>query len=171
MEISRPTYTLTFGSNRVTASTIVDIDRTNDQANLFCDLCEERSLPGERFDCIVLTQTLHLLEDLSTAVDNLWNALVPGGVLLVTVPALSRYDPIEHDYWRFTPAGLRSLLQSTLPERADIEVRAFGNAIAGAASFLGLSVEDLGIAYLNDDDASFPVLVGARVHKALSSTR
>lgn len=168
MEVSRSTYTA-LGGDRVSAVTIVDIDTTNEHATLICDLCAPRSLPAQHFDCIILTQTLHLLPDLACAIDNLWNALAPGGVLLLTVPALSRNDPIDGDFWRFTPAGLRRLLSSALPATASIEVTGFGNAIAGAASFLGLAVEDVGPEHLARTDDAFPVVVAARVTKTVGS--
>jgi SAM-dependent methyltransferase len=165
MEMSRSTYSTAFGGARVTAITIVDIDRSNEHATLHCDLCEPRSLPAATFDCVILTQTLHLLPDLSAAITNLWNSLASGGVLLITVPALSRYDPVDHDYWRFTPAGLRRLLSTELPDIAGIEIESFGDAVAAAASMLGASVEDVGLRYLQQLDPAFPVVVAARVAK------
>ena len=36
--------------------------------------------------------------------------LSPGGRLMLTVPFAARWHYIPHDYWRFTPSGLRQLL-------------------------------------------------------------
>jgi len=169
MEMSRSTYTDACGGSRVASLTIVDIDGTNEQATLVCDLCVTGALPSERFDCIVLTQTLQYLSDLPVAVTNLWSALRPGASLLITVPALGRDDPLGSDYWRFTPAGLRRRLSDLLPTEAEIEVVGYGNALAGAAIFLGLAVEDVGRRHLDVHDPSFPVIVGARVVKPVSA--
>ena len=168
MEMSRSTYADAFGDGRIDTLTIVDIDEANDRATLYCDLCEPRTLPPSSFECILFTQTLHLLPDLAAAVDNLWTALAPGGVILMTVPTLSRNDPIGADYWRFTPAGLLRLLTTLLPGDAEIDVSGYGNALAGAASFLGLAVEDVGGEHLRRHDPAFPVIVGARVRKSAS---
>jgi hypothetical protein len=114
---------------------------------------------------VVCTQTLHLLPDTAAALDNLWSSLAPGGVLLITVPALSRDDPIGGDYWRFTPLGLRRVLETALPASAEIAVEGFGNVLAGAASLFGLAAQEVGAGRLHEHDPSFPVIVCARVRR------
>jgi SAM-dependent methyltransferase len=165
LEVSRPTYARLVGRDRATSVTIVDIDPANMEATLTADLCEPGSLPEARFDCVVLTQTLHLLPDIEVALDNLWSSLVPGGVLLITVPALSRDDPIGGDYWRFTPLGLRRALQTALPPVAEIGVEGYGNVLACAATLFGLSAQDVGTGMLQVRDPSFPVVACARVRR------
>ncbi len=71
LEMSRPTYARLFGGDRVTGVTIVDIDPDNTQATLEADLCERGSLPPSSFECVIVTQTLQLLPDVPTALDNL----------------------------------------------------------------------------------------------------
>jgi hypothetical protein len=165
LEVSRPTYTRLFGGDRVTEVSIVDIDPDNTQATIAADLCERGSLPASTFDCAIVTQTLQLLPDVPAALENLWSALVPGGVLLMTVPALSRDDPVGGDYWRFTPLGLRRILETNLPPVAVIAVQGYGNVLAGVGSLFGLSVEDIGPDRLREHDAAFPVVVCARVRR------
>jgi hypothetical protein len=165
MEMSRSGYTRTYGGDRVRSVAVVDIDPDNAQATLRCDLCEADSLPTEAYDCIVFTQTLHLLVELDVALRNLWGALRPGGVLLMTVPALSCSTPIGSDYWRFTPLGLDALLTRTLPADADIVTNGRGNSIAAAAQIVAASVEDLGAHHLHPHDPAYPVVVEARVAK------
>jgi SAM-dependent methyltransferase len=165
MEMSRSSYTRSLGGARVTSVEVVDIDPGNDQATLRCDLCEPGSLPRDAFDCIVFTQTLQYLVDLDAALANLWGALRDDGVLLMTVPALSQCDPVDGDYWRFTPAGLRELLTRTLPA-AQVVTSGLGNSIAAAAQMVAASVEDLGARHLGPHDPAYPVIVGARVVKS-----
>jgi SAM-dependent methyltransferase len=161
MEVSRRTYVDQFGTpDRVT---IVDIDRTNTQATLHCDLSEEGSLPAGEFDCIVLTSTLQFLGDFDAALRNLWGALAPGGVLLITVPAVSRAQPVGTDHWRFTPVGLERALRDRLPTGAEITVEWYGNVFAAVATLHGLSVEETGRAALLERDPEYPVIVCARV--------
>lgn len=169
MEMSRTTYTSAYGKGRVKSCTVVDIDRSNAQATHFCDLCDPGSLPAGAFDCIVLTQTLQYLGDLDVAIANLWQALRPDGVLLLTVPALAREDPVGGDYWRFTPAGLLRVLADRLPAEAGIVVSGYGNAVAAAAQIVAASVEDLGLESLQRNDPAYPVIVGARVVKSAQS--
>jgi SAM-dependent methyltransferase len=164
LEVSRSTYSRLFGAARVASITIVDIDPSNQQRTLAADLCERGSLPPARFDCEIVTQTLQYLPDLPAALDNLWSALAPGGVLLMTVPTLQPGDP-AHDYWRFTPLGLRRILETHLPQTAEIEVKGYGNVLAGVASLYGLAVEDVGAALVRDEDPRVPVTVAARVRR------
>jgi hypothetical protein len=163
LEIQGPRYGVTLGGEKVAAVTIVDIDHTNPEATLIADLCVPGSLAGHGFDCEIVTQTLQFLPDLSVALENLWTALAPGGVLLVTVPAVSRVAPEFADFWRFTPQGLEQLLRSSLPESARIEIAGYGNVVAGVAFLLGLSVQNVGDKRLFPDDPAFPLVSCARV--------
>ena len=69
------------------------------------DLARADHIPSAAFDCIILTQTLHLIYDVRAAIATLHRILGPGGVLLLTVPGITR---ISHDewpgswYWSFT---------------------------------------------------------------------
>ena len=71
---------------------MLDIDPANTNATIVADLGEADCLPAARFDCVIFTQTLHLIPDMRVALANIWRALAPGGVLLLTVPALGRHD-------------------------------------------------------------------------------
>ncbi len=163
LEVQSTLYTSRLGANRVRTSTVVDIDGTNRNATIVADLSELDSLPSDRFDCFVCTQTLQYVADLDRAVANAAQAIRPGGVLLVTVPAICRVDTRLHeiDRRRFTEAGLREALARAFPD-AELEVADAGNLIAAIAWLLGLAVEDLEPADLGLDDARFPIVVCAR---------
>ena len=83
--------------------------------------------------------------------------------MLVTAPALSRVDIEDVDYWRWTPVGLDRLLRAELPSTAEVRVEGFGNALAGAAFFLGLASENIGLGRVRRSDPFFPVVSCARV--------
>jgi SAM-dependent methyltransferase len=170
LEVRDPAYTLRFGRERVARAHVVDIDEDNTRATLLADLCERGSLPSERFDCVILTQTLHLLRDDAAALDNVWRALRPGGTLLLTVPCLSRidHDDPEADLWRFTPRGLERRLRERCPG-ADVAVEGHGNVLAGLAFWAGVAVEEVRPAQLAEDDPFFPIVGCARVTKAATA--
>jgi hypothetical protein len=147
----------------VTGVTVVDNDPKNHDATLIIDLCAPNALPPTRFECIILTQTLQQVPDVQAALGNLWTALAPGGVLLLTVPALS--CAVDLDLWRFTPRALELLLRRLLPDAAEIEVEGHGHAVTGAAFFLGLAAQDVGSARLVVDDVRYPVVSCARVRR------
>jgi hypothetical protein len=61
LEVQDNTYTTRFGADRVFESVVIDIDSSNPRATLIADLQQVGSLRRESYDCIILTQTLHLL--------------------------------------------------------------------------------------------------------------
>jgi hypothetical protein len=58
LEVRDPRYTLAYGADRVISSEVVDIDAQNPEATLVADLASPGSLPENRFDCVIVTQTL-----------------------------------------------------------------------------------------------------------------
>jgi SAM-dependent methyltransferase len=167
LEIRDADYTLRFGGERVGRAHVLDIDADNPKATIVADLCERGSLPAGRFDCVILTQTLHLVRDDGAAIDNVWRALRPGGTLLLTVPCLSRidHDDPDGDLWRFTPRGLEQRLRERCPD-GEVVVEGHGNVLAGVAFWAGVAVEEVRPAQLAEDDPFFPIVGCARVAKA-----
>ena len=64
----------------------------------------------ERFDFINCQQVLEHLPDPGRALSELRRVLAPRGRLIVSAPHLSRLHELPHDYFRYTPNGLRALL-------------------------------------------------------------
>jgi SAM-dependent methyltransferase len=165
LEVCDPRYAVRFGGADVTQIHIVDVDATNHEATVIADLTIGGSLPDEAYDCIIMTQTLHITVDDAAGFRTLWSALRPGGTLLFTGPCVSRIDnDHEWDHWRYTPIGLRVRLAELLPD-AKVSVEAHGNVLAGAAFLYGIAVEELTEAELAADDPRFPIIVCARVSK------
>ena len=107
LEVKSAEYARRFGS-AVTQADILDIDASNRDATVVADLAVGDGIPERAFDCFVLTQTLQLIYDVREAIVQCHRLLRPGGVLLVTVPIVSRIVPrygLTTDYWRFTPAS------------------------------------------------------------------
>jgi SAM-dependent methyltransferase len=89
------------------------------------DLCAELRDRGS-FDVVICEQVIEHVVDPSAAAANLRGLCAPGGHLVVSTPFLIRVHELPlygmHDYWRFTPRGLRLLL-----ERAGLEVDSVGS--------------------------------------------
>jgi SAM-dependent methyltransferase len=90
------------------------------------DLCEPLEETA-RFDLVICEQVLEHVPDPCVAAANLRELCVPGGHVIVSTPFLIRVHEMAlvhgmRDYWRFTPRGLRTLL-----ERADLEVLSVGS--------------------------------------------
>ena len=69
-----------------------------------------------RFDVVFCEQVLEHVHDPFLAARHLHDLLEPGGHLVVTSPFLVKVHELPmygmHDYWRFTPRGLRTLLEA-----------------------------------------------------------
>lgn len=62
------------------------------------------------FDSILCTQALCNVPRPHVAVEEFRRILTPGGIVLVSMPVIGMYRG-PHDLWRFTPAGLKFLLE------------------------------------------------------------
>lgn len=90
------------------------------------DICRDRLV--ERFDVVICEQVLEHVVDPVRAIHNLACMCCPGGFVVVSTPFLVRLHEMPNDYWRFTPGGLRVLL-----EGAGLEIErlsAWGNRAA-----------------------------------------
>jgi SAM-dependent methyltransferase len=166
LEVLNADYSNRFGGARVTSRNVLDIDSSNTAATIVADLSERDSLPEKQFDCVIFTQTLHLIPDMEAAVANVWRALSPGGVLLLTVPALGRHEVrkgFHPDRWRVTKTGLEWLLNRLPDGRA--EITTYGNVLSCTAFLYGLAAEELRPEELQVFDREFPLIVAARVLK------
>lgn len=160
LEFGEPRYARRFGGAGVRLSTM---DRGVAGATFAGDLCDRASLPAEAFDCIICTQVLQYVADPHAALATLARALRPGGVLLLSVPAISPISRPDDDAfgerWRFTARGIDGLL-GTAGLRGMAE--AHGNALVALASIHGLAAGELHRAELAHRDPALPVLVVAR---------
>jgi SAM-dependent methyltransferase len=87
------------------------------------DLCAPLA-PREPADVVLCEQVIEHVPDPCAAVRNLRGLCRPGGHVIVSTPFLIRVHEEwgMQDYWRFTPRGLRTLL-----ERAGLEVEEVGH--------------------------------------------
>ncbi len=167
LEIGDNAYTVRFGGGDVTQSDILHVSEVNPDATIVGDLAHGEHLPSEAFDCIVLTQTLHLVFDLHAATATLHRILKPRGVLLMTVPGVSSVDRGDWGtswYWSLTAAALKRLLEERFPG-SGLAVTTYGNVLTAVAFLHGLAVEDLRPQDFEKTDAHYPVIVAARAVK------
>jgi SAM-dependent methyltransferase len=173
LEMRDDQYTRRFGAERVTQADVLHPTPDNSKATIVADLTRAEHLPGDVFDCIVLTQVLPFIPDVSAAVRTLHRILRPGGVVLATMPGISqivRYDMDRWgDYWRFTSLSARRAFESGFPQ-GDLRVEAHGNVLAATAFLHGLSTRDLRPQELDFHDPDYEVLITVRAVKALART-
>lgn len=75
-----------------------------------------------QFDVVICQQVLEHVSDPWRAVVSLANLCRPGGRVIVTTPFLLRLHNEPDDLWRFTPSGMRKLMQ-----HADLRVDCIGS--------------------------------------------
>lgn len=165
LEIGDNEYTLRFGGSRVEKSEILHAAPGNPRATYVDDLAVGRTLPDAAFDCIVCTQTLHVIPDMVASVRTLFRILKPGGVLLVTAPGISQiYRDAEGrwgDYWRLTDRSAAWLLEQAFgPGATAVEVR--GNVLSATAFLQGLASGELTPEELDARDPDYQVSLGIR---------
>jgi len=168
LEVGDAEYTSRFGGSRVAHSDVLHIDASNPKATIVADLADAPYIDDASFDCIVLTQVLHLIYDARSAVRTLQRILKPGGVLLLTTPGLS---PVPHGtvwahtwYWSFTELSVRRMLEEAF-RAGNVVVHSSGNVLAAMAMLQGLAAEDLDVSDLDFHDPDYPIIVAARAHK------
>jgi len=164
LEIKDSAYTHRFGGARVTDSEVLDIDATNPNATIVADLNAAQNLPGNSFDCIIITQTLQFIYDVPSAIRELHRSLKPGGVVLVAVPGITRILLDLTQYWTFTARSMHLLFDRYFPV-THLTISSHGNVLSAVASLQGLSVSDLRPEELSVCDPDFAVVITVRATK------
>ena len=167
MEVGDSAYTRRFGGSQVTRADVLNVDPGHPETTIVADLAVAHEIPADSFDCLVITQTLHLLYDLPAAVRTLQRILRPGGTVLATFPGIS---PLSTDrwsetwYWALTPLAAKRLFGEVFgPE--NVEVAAFGNVLTSVAFLEGMATSELRRRELSFHDPQFPMLVTVRAFR------
>jgi SAM-dependent methyltransferase len=164
LEVKDSGYTDRYGA-AVERRDVLDIDPANPKATIAADLAAAHSIPSNTFDCFILTQTLLLIYDVRSAISHAHRILRPGGVLLVTVPAVSRICvSLKTDYWRFTGASCSALFGEVFgPDH--ITVKSYGNVLAAVSFLTGMAYQELSRRELDTNDEYFPLIITVRAIK------
>jgi SAM-dependent methyltransferase len=174
LEIGTNRYTRTFGGERVTHSEVLHVAESNPEVTLLGDLTSATHIASERFNCIILTQTLNTIFDVSAALRTCFRILKPGGVLLVTIPGISKISRYDMDrwgyFWSFTSASARRLVTEAGFPASRVEVTAHGNVLAAVAFLHGLAWEELKPHELDERDPDYELLITMRAVKAEPSS-
>ena len=148
---------------------VLHYDDSNKKATIVGDLTKPETLPRERIDCFICTQTLNFIFDVPKAIEGSYKVLKQGGTLLCTVSGISqisRYDMDRWgDYWRFTDLSIRKLMESVFGE-GNVEIVTFGNALAATAFLQGLAIDDLpDTSLLDKKDLDYQITIGIKATK------
>jgi len=169
LEILDNHYTSAYGTD-ITHFDILDIDKENGRATITGDLRNLKDIPNNTYDCMILTQVFQYIDDINSAIRACERVLKPGGVMLVSLPSVSRIDcvaGIQGDFWRFTAASAKYLFGRYFNE---MEICTWGNVKSSIYYWIGLSEEELSKSDLDHQDDNFPCLVTVKAVKKSSSS-
>ena len=166
LEIGDASYCRRFGE--VAHQDVLHVDAGAPEATITGDLSQTGVLPLGVYDCMVITQTLHLIYDMPAAIREMHKALKPGGVLLLTSPGISRIDRGDWKntwYWSLTEASIRRLFFEVFgDENCDVGVH--GNVYAATCFLQGLALDEVDRKKLDVLDPSFPLILTVRACKS-----
>jgi LmbE family N-acetylglucosaminyl deacetylase/SAM-dependent methyltransferase len=167
LEIVDDQYIRRFGSG-VTRTDILHVVPGNPNATIIADLAKGEEIPSDSFDCIVLTQTLHLIYEVQRAIATVHRILKPGGVVLATMPGISQISRTDMDrwgdYWRFTSRSAKRLFAEAFGEEA-VTLKTYGNVLAATALLYGMADRELARHELDAWDPDYELLIGVRAVK------
>ena len=121
----------------------VDLWPRSTRATLAGDVQSLTMLPDAIYDSAICIEVLEHVPEPAKAVATIARILKPGGVVVISVPHLSRLHDLPHDYYRYTEYGLRYLLAQAGLEVTSIQPK------GGLLTFLvhQLSTLLLGVAW------------------------
>lgn len=167
LEIAAPDYTSRYGSG-IERVDVLMAKEGNPQATIVGDLADAPHIPSDTFNCAIVTQTLQFVYDVRAALATLHRILAPGGVLLATVPGITKISPPEDaewgEWWHYTGRSARRLAEEAFGE-ANVEIETYGSVLTAAGFLYGLAAPDLKPEELAARDALYEVIVGIRAVK------
>jgi SAM-dependent methyltransferase len=169
LEIGGNSYTLAYGGDRVTQSEVLHVAESRPHVTILGDLTNADHIPTESFNSVILTQTLQAIYDVRAAIATVHRILKPGGVVLATVPGISKISRYDMDrwgyYWSFTTASAHCLFAEVF-SAANVQVEGHGNVLVAIAFLHGLAAGELRARELAAHDPDFEVLITVRGVKA-----
>jgi len=166
LEVGDAFYCCKFGTG-IVKQDVLHVAADSPGATIVGDLSVPGVLPKGAFDCLVITQTLHLIYDMHAAVAAMYRALKPGGVLLLTCPGISQVDRREWGatwFWSITPRAAERMFADVFGA-GNVTVESRGNVYAAVCFLEGLALEEVDAAKLDVIDAAYPVIVTVRARK------
>ena len=168
LEMADSYYSKRYGGRKVERVEVLHVTPNNPKATIIGDLTDNSTLPENKVDCFICTQTFNFIFEVQKAIEGAHNLLKPGGALLSSVSGIiqiSRYDMDRWgDYWRFTNASVQKLFE---PVFSEFEVKTWGNVLAATSLLQGVCVEDIpDKTLLNEHDPDYQTLITIVAKKA-----
>ena len=168
LEIGREGYAIRFGETRVKKTeTLYLHDAIYVTHENTINLGNADHVPPNTYDCIIVPHKLQYVYEMKEALVTLYRILKPGGVLLATLPGISKKGKDEQSkkrLWSFTALSARRLFEEVFPV-SHLTVESFGNVFAAVALMHGLNATDLRPEELVYNDPQYQILITVRAVK------
>jgi len=168
LEFKDSRYSSKFGNSRVRKLDILHAAEGNALATIVADLTRADHIPSNHFDCVLLTQVLHFIYDFRSALRTIHRILKPGGILLATLPGITRisFDESPDTYlWTFTSASSRRLFETEF-SGGTVDIQTHGNVLSATAFLQGIAAGELTQEELNHWDPRYEVIITVRAIKS-----
>lgn len=161
LEFGSPTYKRFVEPGNIERYDILDIDPYNPEATIVGDVQTLATNFDGVFDVIICTQVLQLVERPEVAVGRMRELLKPTGLMILSVPFISKEHEPSSDHWRFGRKAVEELLAPFSLK----EVTVAGNLFSSVCFLLGLGVGDVRQADLDPTDTQHYTVVLATATK------
>ena len=148
----------------MTKSDILDNNPKNKLADIHDDLRNLKSIDSNSYDCLIVTQTLGMIDDYESAIRECYRILKPGGVLLVTVSSISPVLDLNYSMWRFTVTSCKYIFSKYF-KSGTLDVKSYGNVLSGQCFWVGMAVEELSKKELDFNDPNYPCIIAVKAIK------
>ena len=167
LEIAENTYTLKFGRNMVNKANILHLNGWGANA-IKGNLETGEGIETEKYDCIIITQTLMFILNIPNAVFNIYRMLKRNGSALITVSGISQVSRYDADLWghyySFYEDSIQKLFEPLFGSE-NVKVQVYGNVKIACAMLYGLCQEDLTESDFMMVDRDYPVIISAVLTK------
>ena len=169
LEIADNTYTKKFGEDININSFILDYSGASNSKNIInLDLINTESVPENKFDCIICTQTLNFIFDFNKAIDSLHKMLKINGTALVTVAGISQVSKYDADrwgdFWRFNPMGIEKCFINKFG-KSNVDSYVYGNNYSATMFLNGFCLEECTKNKLLYSDKNYPLIIAIKITK------
>lgn len=161
LEIADSKYSRQYGQG-VTSYEVLYVNNDNPKATIIGDLTNPATLPSQKIDCFICTQTFNFIYNYYDAIKGAHHLLKPGGYLLATVSGpcqISRYDMDRWgDYWRFTTQAMQKNFDEIFGS-GNATIDYYGNCLSAISIIRGLAAEELSTRELDVKDPDYEVTI------------